>query len=177
MFQIFLGWLPFLLCELCSWPVPLLETHSFSYRFSLALYTVRILTFYPIIVHSFRPEILNLFGTRDWFCGRLVFHGPRGFGDDSSTLHLLCTLFLLLLHQLHLRSSGIILRRLRMPALGYLHILLNMSLTCFPQGAAKIILSSEHPALTFKGWATHRHYIQWPLDNQGNKHFFCLICT
>lgn len=27
--------------------------------------------------------------------------------DDSSALHLLCTLFLLLLHQLHLRSSGI----------------------------------------------------------------------
>ena len=27
--------------------------------------------------------------------------------DDSSTLSLLCTLFLLLLHQLHLRSSGI----------------------------------------------------------------------
>ena len=33
--------------------------------------------------------------------------GDRGwFGDDSSTLHVLCTLFLLLLHQLHLRSSG-----------------------------------------------------------------------
>ena len=29
------------------------------------------------------------------------------FGDDSSALHLLCILFLLLLHQLHLRSSGI----------------------------------------------------------------------
>ena len=29
------------------------------------------------------------------------------FQDDSSALHLLCTLFLLLLHQLHLRSSGI----------------------------------------------------------------------
>ena len=29
------------------------------------------------------------------------------FRDDSSTLHLLCTLFLLLLHQLQLRSSGI----------------------------------------------------------------------
>ena len=29
------------------------------------------------------------------------------FGDDISTLHLLCTLFLSLSHQLHLRSSGI----------------------------------------------------------------------
>ena len=34
--------------------------------------------------------------------------GSRGwFRDDSSVLHLLCTLFLLLFHQLHLRSSGI----------------------------------------------------------------------
>ena len=35
------------------------------------------------------------------------------FGDDSSTLHL----FLLLLHQLHLRSSGIRSQRLGTPAL------------------------------------------------------------
>ena len=33
--------------------------------------------------------------------------GGRWFGDDSSVLHLLCTLFLLLLPQLHLRSWGI----------------------------------------------------------------------
>ena len=37
------------------------------------------------------------------------------FQDDSSALHLLCTLFLLLLHQLHLRSSGIRSRRLGTP--------------------------------------------------------------
>ena len=35
----------------------------------------------------------NLEGVEGWF------------GDDSSALHLLCTLCLLLLHQLHLRSS------------------------------------------------------------------------
>ena len=34
------------------------------------------------------------------------------FGHDSSALHLLCTLFLLLLPQLHLRSSGIRSQRL-----------------------------------------------------------------
>ena len=34
-------------------------------------------------------------------------HGGRWFQDDSSTLHLLWNLFLLLLRQLHLRSSGI----------------------------------------------------------------------
>ena len=41
------------------------------------------------------------------------FPGARGgyeFQEDSNTLHLLCT-FLLLLHQLHLRSSGIRSRR------------------------------------------------------------------
>ena len=38
------------------------------------------------------------------------------FGDDSNALHLLCTLFLLL-HQLHLKSSGIRSWRFRTPAL------------------------------------------------------------
>ena len=37
--------------------------------------------------------------------------------DDSSTLHLLCTLFLLLLHQLHLRSSSTRSQRLGIPDL------------------------------------------------------------
>ena len=54
----------------------------------------------------------NLFDTRDQFHGRQFFHVPgcmwgRWFQDDSNTLHLFCTLFLLLLHQLYLRSSGI----------------------------------------------------------------------
>ena len=41
-----------------------------------------------------------------------------GFWDDSSALHLLCTLFLLLLlHQLHLRSSDIRSWRLGTPVL------------------------------------------------------------
>ena len=39
------------------------------------------------------------------------------FQDDSNALHLLCTLFLLLLYQLHLRSSGIRSWRLGNPAL------------------------------------------------------------
>ena len=38
--------------------------------------------------------------------------GRGWFGDDSSALHLLCTLFPLLLHQLHLRSPGIQAQRL-----------------------------------------------------------------
>ena len=40
-------------------------------------------------------------------------------GYNSSTLHLLCTLFLLLLHQLHFRSSDIRSWRLTPPALNY----------------------------------------------------------
>ena len=39
------------------------------------------------------------------------------FQDDSSTLHLLCTVFLLLLHQLHLKSPGIRSWRLGTPVL------------------------------------------------------------
>ena len=41
------------------------------------------------------------FGTRDRFPGRQFSHGPGEggwFRDDSSALHLLCILFLLLLH-------------------------------------------------------------------------------
>jgi len=65
---------------------------------------------------SHRAAVPKLFGTKDQFPGRQFFHGTgRGngfrmiqwFQDDSSSLCLLCTLFLLLLHQLHLRSSGI----------------------------------------------------------------------
>ena len=43
------------------------------------------------------------------------FSMNQGFGwfcSDSEALHLLCTLFLLLLHQLHLRSSEVRSQRL-----------------------------------------------------------------
>ena len=70
-----------------------------------------------------RAAVLNLFGIRDQFCGRQFFHrgvGGNGcwFQDDSSPLHLLGTLFLLLLHQLHIRSSGIRSQRLGIPVPG-----------------------------------------------------------
>ena len=41
------------------------------------------------------------------------------FRDDLSALHLLCILFLLLLHQLHLRSSGFGSQRLGTPCLSH----------------------------------------------------------
>ena len=44
------------------------------------------------------------------------FPGSEGwFENDSSTLHLLCTVFLALLYQLHFRSSGIRSRKLETP--------------------------------------------------------------
>ena len=51
----------------------------------------------------------SLFGTRDSFMEDSFSMDWLGtwFWDDSSTLHLLCTLFLSLLHQIHLRSSDI----------------------------------------------------------------------
>ena len=69
----------------------------------------------------FRAVVPNLFGTRDQVHRRHVFpmdwSNEGWFGDDSNALHLLCTLFLLLLHQLHLISSGIRSWRFRTPAL------------------------------------------------------------
>ena len=52
-----------------------------------------------------------------WHQGRVSWKtnfpwGRRWFGDDSGILHLLCTLFLLLLNQLYPRSLGIRSRRL-----------------------------------------------------------------
>ena len=55
-----------------------------------------------------KPVFPKLSGPRDQFRVRQSFHGPgKWFQDDSRTLYLLCALFLLLLHQLHLRSLGI----------------------------------------------------------------------
>ena len=55
--------------------------------------------------------------------GRQFFHrwgrGWRCFRDDSRALHLLCTLFLLLSHQLHLRSSGIRSQKSGTPTVNY----------------------------------------------------------
>ena len=49
-----------------------------------------------------RALVPDLFGTRDQFRGKQFFHRPgqgRWFGDDSSAVHLLSTLFLVSLHQ------------------------------------------------------------------------------
>ena len=53
------------------------------------------------------------------------WEGGEQFLDDSSTLHLLCALFLLLLHQLHLRSLGIRSWNLGTPGLEDILVLLT----------------------------------------------------
>ena len=71
------------------------------------------------------------------FHGRQVFHGwglGGWFQDDSSALHILCTLFLLLIHQLRLGSLGNRSWRLGTPALSYFTVFtshLVYLLTCF----------------------------------------------
>ena len=66
-------------------------------------------TQYPAFLLPWTGFVEDDFST-DW--------GGGWFQDDSSALHLLCTLFLLLLlYQLHLRSSGIRFWKLGTPAL------------------------------------------------------------
>ena len=72
------------------------------------------------ITQFLQPSVPNLFGTRDWFHGKQFFHGlvvGQCFQDDLSALHLLHTLFLLLLHQLYLRSASFSSQSLETPAL------------------------------------------------------------
>ena len=74
----------------------------------------------------YTAAVPTLFDTRDGFCRRQIFHRV-GVGrwfqgeiqDDSGALYLLCTLFLLLLHQRHLRSSGLRYQRLATPPILY----------------------------------------------------------
>ena len=65
----------------------------------------------PFPGHHLRQPSLTFLETGTSWVEDNFFHEPGGrgrFWDDSSTLHLLCTLLLwiLLLYQLHLRSSG-----------------------------------------------------------------------
>ena len=70
-----------------------------------------------------RKVVPNLFGTRNWFCGRQFFHGlGKGLVWGLLKVHYIsCALyFCYLLHQLHFRSSGIRSHRLGTPALEHL---------------------------------------------------------
>ena len=81
------------------------------------------------VVKFFQTDIVYTISSRPlWHQGlvlrKIIFPWNGGrcwFRDDSSALHLLCTLFLLLLHQLHLRLSGIRSQYLGIPSL-YFHL-------------------------------------------------------
>ena len=63
------------------------------------------------LLHGRHQHSPSLFGTGYQWPGRSFFSPQNGrglFHGDPSTLHLLRTLFLLLLHQFHCRSSGIL---------------------------------------------------------------------
>ena len=71
--------------------------------------------YFRLVVHNIL--VPNIQGPVSW---KTFFQGPWWggcFQDDSSALHLFCTLFLLLLYQFHLRSSDIRSRRLGTPVL------------------------------------------------------------
>ena len=91
-----------------------LSTHTQKYQFTQQFFTELLLC--PKHCLQFRAVVPHLYDTRYLFHSRPFFHAPgqqgERFWDDSSTLHLLCNLFLLLLHQLRLRSSGFRLWRL-----------------------------------------------------------------
>ena len=76
--------------------------------FILAIYICSLEQWSPIFLAPGTRFIEDVF-PMDW-------NNDGWFGDDSNALHLLCSLFLLL-HQLHLKSSGIRSGRLGTPAL------------------------------------------------------------
>ena len=90
----------------------------------------------PIIPHKkapLRTVVPNLFWHQGPVLWKTAFQ-PPGWGgwwfqDDSSLLHVLGTFFLLLLHQLHLRSSGIRSWRLRTPILEKVNSLIDKALS------------------------------------------------
>ena len=86
--------------------------------------------------------------------------GESWLQDDLSTLHLLCTLFLLLLHQLYLISSGI--RSLRSGSPGFCHQLWGHLL----QGSS----SSNTYFSNLKG-----HFLNLPTTNFVNQEIFMLF--
>ena len=108
-----------------SLPTPLRLEPSTSFHSSHCIKKERKITVLrsEMYLYNHKAAAPNLFGTRAWFHGRQFFHRP-GTGpwlqDDSSALHWLWTLFLLLFHQLHFRSSGIRSQRLEAPAINYI---------------------------------------------------------
>ena len=105
----------------------------------------------------------NLFGTRHWFCGRQFFHklGRRGGLGVIQTHYIYCALFLLLLHRLHLRSSGIKSWQLKtllngaFPIVLFLRDHLNARFTNimgFPSDSVKNLPAKQETQVQSLGW-------------------------
>ena len=95
---------------------PPVDGHLSCFQFGVIINTVLQIFWY---LEQWSP----IFLARDRFPRRQLFYGwgwGGWFGDDSSTLHLLCTLSLLLVHQLHLGSSGVRFWRLGTPVLEHM---------------------------------------------------------
>ena len=90
-------------------------------------------SFVYLFLSYINAAVPNVFGIRDWIHGRQFFRwlglGGR-FQDDSRALRSLCTLLLLLLYQLHLRSSAIRSQRLGTPLLTDIHSLMASFIQC-----------------------------------------------
>ena len=53
----------------------------------------------------FTPVVPNLFGTRDWFCGRQFFHGP-GLGDGFRMIQAHCIYCVLYFYYYYISSTS-----------------------------------------------------------------------
>ena len=82
------------------------EQHVLPKKMGRTLRKCPLRHWYPTFL-ALGTGFLEIFPWTEWGGGRC---------DDSSASHLLCTLFLLLLHQLHRRSSGLRSQRLGTPA-------------------------------------------------------------
>ena len=89
-------------------------------------------------------------GPVSWKMIILWTRARRKFQDDSRTLQILCTLFVLLLHQLHLRSSGSRCWRLRTPDLNY--FILGLPSAYWQEGERLRVLSVSHSTLGTTWW-------------------------
>ena len=95
---------------------PPVDGHLSCFQFGIIINTVLQIFWY---LEQWSPTFL----ARDRFPRRQLFYGWEWggrFWDDSSTLHSLCTLSLLLSHQFHLGPSGMRFCRLGTPVLEHI---------------------------------------------------------
>ena len=114
----------------------------------------------------FKQAVPNLFGTRDQFLVDNFSMNLLGvwFWDDSSALHLLCSLFLLLFYQLHLRSAGIRSWRLGTPDLSSLFGLNDGNLGM-----------TEDEMVGWHHWLNGHEFEQTPGDGEGQESLVCCL--